>query len=347
MREQIFANQKRLGVIPPNTKLTDWPTGQAEFGGAKLPTWDSLKPDEKKLFARQAETFAAYVAYTDYEIGRVVQEVEDLGKLDNTLIIYISGDNGTSAEGSLIGTPFDLAALQGVDDAGRRPAEVLRCVGLAADDAAHGGPVGVGVRYAVQVDQADRLALRRHAPGHGDLVARPHQRPGRHPHPVPPPDRHRADDPRGDRHRGAEDGRRHRAEADRGREHGVHVRQGQRERQVDAHDPVLRDDGEPRDLSRRMDRDDDAACRAVGAGQEGSTLESYKWELYNIDDDYSQANDLAKQQPDKLRELQQLFLAEAQKYQVLPLDNDVVRARAHAPSRATRPAAPSSPTREH
>ena len=80
-------------MIPANTELTAWPDD--------LPKWDTLSADEKKLFARQAEVFAAYAAYTDHEIGRVIQEVEDLGKLDNTLIIYITGDNGTSAEGSL------------------------------------------------------------------------------------------------------------------------------------------------------------------------------------------------------------------------------------------------------
>ena len=115
LREQIFANQKRLGVIPANTTLTPWPDGQPEYGGAKLAKWDTLSADEKKLFARQAEVFAGYVAYTDHEIGRVIQAVDDMGKLDNTLVIYISGDNGTSAEGSTIGTPFDLAALEAVD----------------------------------------------------------------------------------------------------------------------------------------------------------------------------------------------------------------------------------------
>ncbi len=115
LRETIYANQKKLGVIPPNTKLTPWPDGQAEFGGAKLPKWDTLNDTEKKLFVKQADVFAAYVAYTDHEIGRVIQAVEDMGKLNNTLIIYISGDNGTSAEGSTIGTPFDMAAIQGID----------------------------------------------------------------------------------------------------------------------------------------------------------------------------------------------------------------------------------------
>src|SRR5450432_55030 len=86
MRDVIFANQKRLGVVPEGTQLTEWPDSLAK--------WETLSADEKKLFARQAEVYAGYTAYTDHEIGRVIQQVEDLGKLDNTLIIYIDGDNG-------------------------------------------------------------------------------------------------------------------------------------------------------------------------------------------------------------------------------------------------------------
>ena len=114
LREQIFANQKRLGVIPPETQLTPWPDGQDAYGGAKLPRWDSLSLIQKTLYAREAEVFAAYTAYTDYEIGRVIQEVQDEGKLDNTLIIYIDGDNGTSAEGTLEGTFNQLTAYNGI-----------------------------------------------------------------------------------------------------------------------------------------------------------------------------------------------------------------------------------------
>src|SRR6516164_8268630 len=77
LRDTIFANQQKLGVIPPNTQLTPWPDS--------LPKWDTLNADEKRLFVRQADVFAAYVAYTDHEIGRVIQAVEDLGKLDNAL----------------------------------------------------------------------------------------------------------------------------------------------------------------------------------------------------------------------------------------------------------------------
>jgi arylsulfatase len=107
LRDTIFANQKRLGVIPQNAKLTPWPDDL-------LKRWDQLTPNEKKLFIHQAEVFAAYFAYTDHEIGRVIQQVEELGQLDNTLIIYIAGDNGNSAEGSLIGTPNEVASIQGI-----------------------------------------------------------------------------------------------------------------------------------------------------------------------------------------------------------------------------------------
>ncbi len=108
LREQIFANQKRLGLVPQNETLTPWPNDV-------LKPWNQLTPTEQKLFIRQVNVFAAYAAYSDYEIGRVIQAFEDLGKLDNTLIIYINGDNGTSAEGGPLGTPNEVAFFNGVN----------------------------------------------------------------------------------------------------------------------------------------------------------------------------------------------------------------------------------------
>jgi len=107
LRDRIFENQKRLGVIPANARLTPWPKDL-------IKDWDQLSADEKKLFLRQVEVFAAYTAYADDEIGRVVQAVEDMGQLDNTLIIYINGDNGTSAEGQPTGTPNEVAMFNQV-----------------------------------------------------------------------------------------------------------------------------------------------------------------------------------------------------------------------------------------
>jgi arylsulfatase len=108
IREEIFANQKKLGVIPQDAQLTPWPDDL-------IKKWDNLSADEKKLFERQMEVYAAYLAYTDHEIGRVIQAVEDMGRLDNTLTIYISGDNGGSAEGSPTGTPNEMTFFNGVE----------------------------------------------------------------------------------------------------------------------------------------------------------------------------------------------------------------------------------------
>ncbi len=80
-----------------------------------MKNWDTLSDEEKKLFIRQADVYAAYLAYTDHEIGRVIQAVQDMGKLDNTLIIYISGDNGSSAEGSPNGTPSEVLQFNGIE----------------------------------------------------------------------------------------------------------------------------------------------------------------------------------------------------------------------------------------
>ncbi len=107
LRETIFANQQRLGVIPKGLELTPWP---ADI----LTPWDKLSPEAKKLFIRQVNVFAAYVAYNDHEMGRVIQAFEDLGKLDNTIVIYQNGDNGTSAEGGPLGTFSEVAFFNGV-----------------------------------------------------------------------------------------------------------------------------------------------------------------------------------------------------------------------------------------
>lgn len=106
VQAQIFENQKRLGVIPQNTQMEPWPEDI-------LPNWDSLTDEERKLYIKQVEVFAAYAAYNDHEIGRVIESVSDMGKLENTLIIYINGDNGTSAEGGPNGTPNEVAFFNG------------------------------------------------------------------------------------------------------------------------------------------------------------------------------------------------------------------------------------------
>ncbi len=95
LREETFARQKASGLIPANTELAPRP--------ANVPAWDSLTADEKALATRQMEVYAAYVAHTDYEVGRLHKELEDEGKADNTLFVYIYTDNGASGEGGRLG----------------------------------------------------------------------------------------------------------------------------------------------------------------------------------------------------------------------------------------------------
>jgi len=108
LQKTIFENQKKLGVIPADTELAPWPKDV-------LTPWDELDAETKKLFIKQVEVFAAYAAYSDYEMGRIIDTIEEMGKLDDTLIIYINGDNGTSAEGGPLGTPNEVAFFNGVN----------------------------------------------------------------------------------------------------------------------------------------------------------------------------------------------------------------------------------------
>ena len=106
LREQTLARQIQLGVVPAGTKLTQRP--------AEIPAWDSLSEERKRLFARQMETFAGFGEHTDHEIGRLLQAIEDMGERENTLVFYIVGDNGSSAEGGPDGTYNEMLALNGI-----------------------------------------------------------------------------------------------------------------------------------------------------------------------------------------------------------------------------------------
>jgi arylsulfatase A-like enzyme len=109
LQKTIFENQKKLGVIPADAELAPWPKDL-------LKPWDELDDTTKKLFIKQVEIFAAYSAYSDHEIGRIIDTIEEMGKLDDTLIIYINGDNGTSAEGGPLGTPNEVAFFNGISE---------------------------------------------------------------------------------------------------------------------------------------------------------------------------------------------------------------------------------------
>ena len=108
LREQILARQIERGVVPKGTTLAPKPKA--------IPDWDTLSADEKRLFTHQVEVFAAYVEMTDYEIGRVIEAVEETGELDNTLVFLVYGDNGTSAEGGRNGMFSEMTYFNGVQE---------------------------------------------------------------------------------------------------------------------------------------------------------------------------------------------------------------------------------------
>ena len=317
LRETIFANQKQLGVIPANTQLTPWPDS--------LPKWDSLTADEKKLFIRQADVFAAYVAYTDHEIGRVIQAVEAMGKLDNTLIIYISGDNGTSAEGSTLGTPFDMAAIQGVDIPVDVQLKFYEAWGSALTtphmSVAWSWAFDTPFKWTKQVASffgGTRQGMVMSWPGHievGGLRTQFHhivdvvptileatgiQAPvmvnGIAQSPI--------------------EGVSMAYTWDKANEKAKSTRETQYfemfGNRAIYHDGWMAATPPPQ------------PPWLMGTVTMPEVLNGYTWELYNIAEDYSQNTDLSAQYPAKLKELQELFLVEAQKYQVFPLDNSIL-----------------------
>ena len=336
LRDTIFANQKKLGVIPPDTQLTPWPDGQAALGGAKLPRWDSLSLIQKKLYIRQAEVFAAYAAYTDYEIGRVIQEVQDQGKLDNTIIIYICGDNGTSPEGTLEGTYNTLTAYNGIltipeplqllhyEDWGSDKTYPHMAVGWtwAFDTpfkwtkqvASHFGGTRQGMAISWPGHISDVGGIRTQFHHIIDIVPTLLEATG-----IKAPEL----------------------------VNGIPQKPIEGVSMAYTFDPAAAGPNAPSKHetqyfemvgNRAIYHDGWVAATTppVPPWMLGATmppLGDYHWELYNIAKDYSENNDLAAQQPDKLKEMQALFLTEAGKYQVFPLDNSgFVRVLAPKPS---------------
>ena len=318
LREEIFANQKRLGVIPPNTQLTPWPD--------VLPKWDSLSVIQKKLYAREAEVFAAYAAYTDHEIGRVIQAVEDMGKLENTLIIYISGDNGNSAEGTLEGTPNQMTAYNGILKLPE--VELMRYYESWGSDktyphmsVAWSWAFDTPFKWTKQVAShfgGTRQGVAISWPGHindvGGIRSQFH-----HIIDIVPTI----------------------LEATGVKEPTMVDGIGQRPIEglsmaytfdkANANAPSKRETQYFEMFANRAIYHQGwvaATTPPAPPWELGTTklpdINDYKWELYNITEDFSQYNDLAATNPGKLKELQALFLSEAAKYNVLPIDNSVL-----------------------
>jgi arylsulfatase A-like enzyme len=327
LRDETFARQKKLGVIPPNAKLT--PRDPA------FPAWDSIPPEVQKLYAHQMEVYAGFQENTDAAVGEVVKAIENMGIADNTLIIYIWGDNGASMEGTETGTFNEITTENGVPLTAEQQLKAIKAYG-GLDR--WGGP-RMDPHYAAAWAWAGNAPFK-----WGKQVAS-HLGGIRNPMVVAWPKRIK----------------------DKGgiRSQFTHV--------IDLAPTILEVAGlpEPKEVNgiaqipmqgtslaytfddakvparhtqqyfeilgnRAMYRDGWIACWRPDRIPWNFTPETIarfapgKWdpnndkcELYNLDEDYSQADDVAAQFPDKVRELTELFWAEAEKNQVLPLMGEI------------------------
>jgi arylsulfatase len=313
VREETFARQKKLGIIPANAKLTPRPDA--------LPAWDSLSADQKRLYARMAEVYAGALAHADHNIGRVIDEIEKLGELDDTLIIFINGDNGSSGEGTLQGTSNEVAVnannvtedlpflLSMIDELGgpkgynHMPAawawgfdspfqwtkQVASHRGGTANGVVMSWPKGIKAKGEIRTQFHHVI----------DIVPTIYEAVG-----ITPPA----------------------------------MLNGVPQKPIEGVSMVYTFDDAKAPSTRSTQYFEMLGNRALyHDGWMASTTPkrlpwqpkalpgasdplTFGWELYHLAEDFSQANDIAKQNPDKLRELQDLFWAEAARYNVLPLD---------------------------
>jgi arylsulfatase len=314
VREETLARQIKLGVVPAGTKLSARPK--------EIPAWDSLTPDQKKLYAHMMEVYAGCLAYCDSDIGRVIDAVKETGELDNTIIIYIMGDNGASGEGTLQGLANEVGvAANGVEETVPYLLSIMDQLG---------GPLcynhyPVGWAHAMDTPFQWTKQVASHFGGtrNGLVISWPK----------------RIQD---------KDGMRSQfchiidivptiLEAT-----GIRaptVLDGVNQTPIEGTSLVYTFD-DAKTPTRHNTQYFEMLCNRglyhdgwmasttpmrlpwakVEPGQAGAQPDDFKWELYNVAEDFSQSHDLAAENPAKLKELQGLFDQEAKKYNVYPLD---------------------------
>jgi arylsulfatase len=309
LREETLARQIRLGVVPKGTKLAPKP--------AAIKDWEALSADEKRLFTRQVEVFAAFLEFTDHEIGRMVQAIEDVGALENTLVFYIAGDNGASAEGGENGMFNEYTYFNAVQE---QVADMLKHVDQ------WGGPetyphmaAGWAVAFDTPFSWTKQVASNFGGTRNGLVVHWPK-------------------------------GIRAKSELRSQFHHVIDVAPtileaaGLPEPKLVNGTPQIPMEGvsmaysfdaakaEDRHLTQYFEIAGNRAIyhdgwlagtihRAPWEQKPRRALQEDIWELYDVRSDFSLANDVAAKNPQKLAELQALFLKEAEQHHVLPLDD--------------------------
>ena len=309
-REITIDMQKKLGIIPENTKLTPRPDS--------IPSWDSRSADEKKVYTRMQEVFAGFLEHVDAQVGKIVDALEQMELRDDTLIIYIVGDNGPSAEGTLTGTVNVMRTMMGEKEdlasmvkhidklggpefenhypvgwcwAGSSPFQWMKQV------ASHFGGTRNGMVMSWPKRIKDKGGLRSQFHHLIDIAPTILEVTG-----IPEPK-----EVNGVEQKPIE---------------GISMAytfddKNARSRRTTQYFEMFG--------NRAMYHNGwVAGClhgKAPWITSGTVSFDSDKWELYNIEEDFSQANDLASREPEKLKELQKLFMDEASKFNVLPLDD--------------------------
>ncbi|RYZ42838.1 MAG: arylsulfatase [Myxococcaceae bacterium] len=314
-RRQVWQRQLELGVIPPGTQLTERPS--------EIPAWDEATPEQQRFYIRLMENYADFLSHADHEVGRVLETLQDLGEKDNTLVMYIIGDNGSSAEGSLTGTLNEIAVLGGdvpdINDILPRIGEI----GLPGTSPHY--PVGWAWAGDTPFQWTKQIASHFGGTRNPMIVSWPRE----------------VEDKGGVRFQF---------------HHVIDilptllevigiseptVMHGVPQKPIEGTSLAYTFDAKHADApshrttqyfemfaNRALYHDGwMASCRHgrlpwVNMGS--VDFEEDRWELYDLRKDFSQAEDLAAKHPEKLRELQDLFMVEAAKYNVLPLDDRFV-----------------------
>ncbi len=314
MREETLARQKALGLVPANTKLTERSPG--------IPAWDSLDADHKMVAAHMMEVYAAALSHADYQMGRVLDVIEALGELDNTLVIYIQGDNGASAEGGPQGLLNEMTFFNAIPEDFK---DVLaRMNELGGPNTFNHYPIGWAHAMDTPFQWTKQIASHFGGTRNGLVISWPA----------------RIKDKGGIRTQfhhvidiaptileavGVE---------------APSVLNGVPQKPLEGVSMVYSFDDAKAPSTHRTQYFEMLGNRAVyNDGWVAATTPptppwvsvpgrvnvlDYKWELYRVTDDFSEANNLADKEPVKLREMQDRFWVEAAKYNVLPLDNSKV-----------------------
>ncbi len=248
LREKTLNRQKELGVVSDGAELTK--------RHDEIPAWDDMPDEPKPVLARQMEIYAGFLEQTDHEVGRLVGAIDDLGVLDDTLIYYIIGDNGASAEGTINGCFNEMTTLNGLPGIETTEFLLSKTDDFGTPDAYNHYAVGWAHALCAPYQWTKQVAshwggtLQRHRRA---LAQRPHRARG-NARPVPPRDRRGADHPGGGRFAGTAFGQRNSPGAPRRRQHDVDAARCRGAR--NPRGPIFRDDGQPRHLLPGLDRGD-------------------------------------------------------------------------------------------